>query len=188
MAFRVPMVIASPWSRGGWVNSQVFDHTSTLMFLERFFQNKYSKTVKEENISGWRRTVSGDLTSVFRRYDAKEAELDYLNRDKFVVGIRKARDKEIPSNYRKLSSEQIQSINHDAMHSEFTAHQEKGIRPSCALPYELYADGNRMSAATNSCSECRPAMRYTARERVARPSMFTCGIQKINRCAWPPTQ
>ncbi|WP_285239343.1 alkaline phosphatase family protein, partial [Escherichia coli] len=34
---RVPMWVVSPWSRGGWVNSQVFDHTSTLMFLEKRF-------------------------------------------------------------------------------------------------------------------------------------------------------
>jgi hypothetical protein len=50
MGFRVPMIIASPWSRGGFVNSQLFDHTSTLMFLEQFVQHKYGKTVKEENI------------------------------------------------------------------------------------------------------------------------------------------
>ncbi len=65
MGFRVPMIVASPWSRGGWVNSQLFDHTSTLMFLERFIQGKYGKTVREENISAWRRAVSGDLTSSF---------------------------------------------------------------------------------------------------------------------------
>ena len=29
---RVPLYVISPWSRGGWVNSQVFDHTSVLMF------------------------------------------------------------------------------------------------------------------------------------------------------------
>jgi phospholipase C len=33
LGFRVPLIIASPWTRGGWVNSQVFDHTSTLQFL-----------------------------------------------------------------------------------------------------------------------------------------------------------
>ncbi len=43
MGFRVPMIIASPWSRGGWVNSQLFDHTSTLMFLESFIQKKYAR-------------------------------------------------------------------------------------------------------------------------------------------------
>ena len=36
LGFRVPLVIASPWSKGGWVNSEVFDHTSTLQFLEAF--------------------------------------------------------------------------------------------------------------------------------------------------------
>jgi hypothetical protein len=34
LGYRVPMVIASPWSRGGCVNSQVFDHTSIMRFLE----------------------------------------------------------------------------------------------------------------------------------------------------------
>jgi phospholipase C len=142
MGFRVPMIIASPWSRGGWVNSQVFDHTSTLMFLERFVESKFGKTVREENISTWRRAVAGDLTSVFRPYDPKAASLDSLDRDKFVVSIEKARFKEIPSNYRKLTAEQIEQINRIPIHSDLIAHQENGIRPSCALPYELYADGN----------------------------------------------
>ena len=30
LGFRVPLIVASPWSRGGYVNSQVFDHTSLL--------------------------------------------------------------------------------------------------------------------------------------------------------------
>ncbi len=56
---RVPMTVISPWSRGGWVNSQVFDHTSVLRFLE------VVTGVKETNISAWRRQVCGDLTSCF---------------------------------------------------------------------------------------------------------------------------
>jgi phospholipase C len=56
---RVPMYVISPWSRGGWVNSQVFDHTSVIRFLERRFG------VMESNISPWRREVCGDLTSAF---------------------------------------------------------------------------------------------------------------------------
>ncbi|HEX5411270.1 MAG TPA: phospholipase C, phosphocholine-specific [Terriglobia bacterium] len=145
LGFRVPMIVASPWTRGGWVNSQVFDHTSTLQFLERFVQAKFDKAVQESNISAWRRTVTGDLTSVFRPYDASEPHLDFLQRDEFVVGIEKARYKEIPSNYQKLTEEQIARINRAPMHSEYTAHQEKGSRPACPLPYELYADGNRTS-------------------------------------------
>ena len=142
MGFRVPMIIASPWSRGGWVNSQHCDHTSTLMFLERFIQEKYGKTVCEENISAWRRTVSGDLTSVFRPYDPKQAALDFLNRNKFVVSIEKARYKEIPSNYKILTAGQIEQINRGPRHSGLIPQQEEGTRPACALPYELYADGS----------------------------------------------
>ncbi|MFE0844173.1 phosphocholine-specific phospholipase C [Achromobacter insolitus] len=56
---RVPMLVVSPWSRGGWVNSQVFDHTSVIRFLEARFG------VLEPNISAWRREVAGDLTSAF---------------------------------------------------------------------------------------------------------------------------
>lgn len=141
MGFRVPMIIASPWSRGGWVNSQLFDHTSTLMFVEKFVQSKYGKTVKEDNISDWRRCVSGDLTSVFRPSDEKLARLEYLNRSQFVVGIQRARYREIPSDYKKLDTKQIEDINNDWLHSMFKPHQEAGTRPACALPYELYANG-----------------------------------------------
>lgn len=141
MGFRVPMIIASPWSRGGWVNSQLFDHTSSLMFLEHFVQAKFGKSVKEENISGWRRCISGDLTSAFRRYNATEPQLEFLDRNKSVVRIQQARFKEIPSNYRKLSPEQIENINTHPFQSDFISHQEPGIRPSCGLPYELYVDG-----------------------------------------------
>jgi phospholipase C len=56
---RVPMIVISPWSRGGHVNSQVADHTSPLRFLENW------TGVKEANISAWRRTVCGDLMSAF---------------------------------------------------------------------------------------------------------------------------
>jgi phospholipase C len=142
MGFRVPMIVASPWSRGGWINSQLFDHTSTLMFLERFIEEKCNKIVREENISAWRRAVSGDLTSCFRPFDTHAPALDFLNRDKFVAGIDEARLKDVPSNYRRLTAEQISQINRSPMLSELVSRQEKGIRPMCAHPYELYADGN----------------------------------------------
>ncbi|EGF91121.1 phospholipase C, phosphocholine-specific [Asticcacaulis biprosthecium C19] len=56
---RVPMYVVSPWSRGGYVASEVFDHTSVIRFLETRFG------VAEPNISAWRRAVCGDLTSCF---------------------------------------------------------------------------------------------------------------------------
>jgi phospholipase C len=59
LGIRVPMYVVSPWSRGGYVSSEVFDHTSILRFLEARFG------VAEPNISQWRRAVCGDLTSCF---------------------------------------------------------------------------------------------------------------------------
>jgi phospholipase C len=111
------------------------------MFLEGFLAHKYGKAVREENISAWRRTVCGDLTSAFRPYDPKASALAFLNRDKFVVGIEKTRYKELPSNFKRLTAEQIEQINRAPLHRDGTARQESGIRPACALPYELYADG-----------------------------------------------
>ena len=59
LGMRVPLYVISPWSRGGHVASEVFDHTSILRFLEARFG------VHEPNISAWRRAVCGDLTSCF---------------------------------------------------------------------------------------------------------------------------
>jgi phospholipase C len=62
--YRVPCIVVSPWTAGGWVCSQLFDHTSVLQLLERF------TGVREPNISDWRRRTFGDLTSAFRFGDA----------------------------------------------------------------------------------------------------------------------
>src|SRR6185295_12812967 len=75
LGYRVPLVIASPWSRGGAVCSQVFDHTSMLQFLEKFLSHKTGKKIEESNISAWRRTVCGDLTSVFKPYQGEKITL-----------------------------------------------------------------------------------------------------------------
>ncbi|MFJ5841760.1 phosphocholine-specific phospholipase C [Streptomyces shenzhenensis] len=56
---RVPMTVVSPWTVGGFVSSEAFDHTSVIRFLEKW------TGVREPNISAWRRSVFGDLTSAF---------------------------------------------------------------------------------------------------------------------------
>ena len=56
---RVPMLVVSPWSTGGYTCSEVFDHTSIIRFMEQRFG------VHEPNISPWRRAICGDLTSAF---------------------------------------------------------------------------------------------------------------------------
>jgi len=60
LGFRVPCLIVSPWTVGGWVASETFDHTSHLRFLELV------TGVREPNISRWRRRTVGDLTSALR--------------------------------------------------------------------------------------------------------------------------
>ena len=59
LGFRVPLLIISPFSRGGLVSSDRFDHTSVLRFLETRFG------IEVPNLSAWRRSVVGDLTSAF---------------------------------------------------------------------------------------------------------------------------
>jgi phospholipase C len=56
---RVPMIICSPWTRGGYVDSNSYDHTSMLRFLETW------TGVAAPNITAWRRSVTGDLTAAF---------------------------------------------------------------------------------------------------------------------------
>ncbi len=141
MGFRVPMVVASPWSRGGWVNSQLFDHTSMIQFLEDFVKEKTGKTVHEENVSAWRRSIAGNLTSCFRAHTNDDAKLDYLDRDKFVIQIREAKDKEVPANFKALTAQQIAEVNQKLAASQWMSKQEPGTRPANPLPYELYADG-----------------------------------------------
>lgn len=59
LGVRVPMIIVSPWTRGGFVCSQLFDHTSILQFLENW------TGVREPNISAWRRQACGDMMAAF---------------------------------------------------------------------------------------------------------------------------
>jgi phospholipase C len=59
LGFRVPMLIMSPFSRGGFVCSDLFDHTSVLRFVETRFG------AEVPNLSAWRRANVGDLTSAF---------------------------------------------------------------------------------------------------------------------------
>ncbi|MBC6112696.1 phospholipase C, phosphocholine-specific [Pedobacter sp. CCM 8938] len=142
LGYRVPMVIVSPWTRGGYVCSEVFDHTSSLQFLENFIEKKYNKKVVEENISPWRRTICGDLTSVFRPYNGEKIKQPALMEKKpFMQTIYSAKFKELPDNYRKLSQKEINDINTDHRTSPYFPQQEKGIRAACALPYELYVNG-----------------------------------------------
>jgi phospholipase C len=114
-----------------------------LQFLEKFLSHKLGKAVRETNISQWRRTVCGDLTSAFR--PATELADDRLKtppRDEFIAEIHKARHQPLPSGYRALTDEEVQQLRADLGKFRKFARQEPGTKPSCPLPYELAAEGS----------------------------------------------
>ncbi len=142
LGYRVPLLIASPWSRGGKVCSQVFDHTSSLQFLEHFLNQKFGLAIKDENITEWRRTVCGDLTAAFDPYNGSESDrIAFLKRDPFIGKIRNANDKPAPTGYKLFDAEEIEQIRRAPHRSALLPKQEEGISISSALPYELYVNG-----------------------------------------------
>ncbi len=56
---RLPFTVVSPWSRGGWINSEVASHASIGLFLEKWLG------ITVPAISNWHRAVLSDLTSFF---------------------------------------------------------------------------------------------------------------------------
>jgi phospholipase C len=71
LGVRVPLLVVSPFSRGGHIATEVFDHTSQLQLIAKRFG------VEVPNVSAWRRKTVGDLTStLFRsKHDASVPKL-----------------------------------------------------------------------------------------------------------------
>ncbi|SDH51405.1 phospholipase C [Chryseobacterium taeanense] len=126
LGYRVPMIIASPWTKGGFVNSEVSDHTSVLKFLENFIQKKFNKDVTVENISDWRRAICGDLTSAFNSSSVKVPHIDYLNQKDYAKTINSAKNKPVPD---------LKWYQENELNDNLLTIQERGIKPSNALPY-----------------------------------------------------
>ncbi|HEY0248860.1 MAG TPA: phospholipase C, phosphocholine-specific [Gryllotalpicola sp.] len=64
LGFRVPLLLVSPWTRGGWVTSEVSDHSSVIQLLEKW-TTALGRPAISPNVSSWRRRVSGDLLGAF---------------------------------------------------------------------------------------------------------------------------
>ena len=120
---RLPALIISPWSKGGWVNSEVFDHTSTIKFIEKRFG------VSEPNITPWRRVVCGDMTSCFdfSKPIAKTSPIP-------SAAQYAAPASDISGNVRKPNFPQVLPP------TNALPIQEPGYKPSRAIPYELQVD------------------------------------------------
>ena len=128
---RVPFLAISPWSKGGYVVSQVFDHTSTIRFIEKRFG------VYEKNLTPWRRAVVGDLTSAFNFANPNNDEVDLPSTKNFLPSVLELAG----GNVNDIPITPIIGV----------PQQEKGIRPARALPYELDVHGS-VNASSSTVS------------------------------------
>lgn len=119
------MVIISPWSKGGWVNSQIFDHTSLIRFVEAHFAEEYPE-VREPNITPWRRSIAGDLTSAFNFLTPNNERVSLPQTAHYAPPDRKRHDDYIP----KPPAVQRMPV------------QEPGTRLARAILYQLEASGS----------------------------------------------
>lgn len=149
LGYRVPMVIASPWSRGGAVCSQVFDHTSVLQFMEKVLSHQTGQTIREPNINRWRRAVCGDLTAAFKSPKDISSPLSPVDHEVFASEIHQAKFKQPPSGFRALSDDELLQLSKDPKLIPSMPKQEPGLRPACPLPYELGVWGT-INAARDS--------------------------------------
>ncbi|CAJ3462545.1 phosphocholine-specific phospholipase C [Burkholderia pseudomallei] len=117
---RVPMTVVSPWTKGGFVCSQVFDHTSVIRFIAARFG------IDEPNITPWRRAVCGDLTSAF----------DFRTPDATLPPLPDT------SGYRSIADQLCSTKPAPAVPAAPSPvdPQEPGVRPARALPYELHVN------------------------------------------------
>ena len=136
LGMRVPMLVVSPWTRGGWVCSEVFDHTSILRFVERRFGGP-GTPVFEPNITPWRRAVCGDLTSAFDfGASAPDAAADINSALPPTVAYTPADRARHPDF----------ALAPFAASAGALPRQEPGTRPARPLPYDLEVRGEAAGA------------------------------------------
>ncbi len=116
----MPFLVISPWSKGGYVNSQVFDHTSVIQFIEKRFG------VSSRNISPWRRAVTGDLTSCFNFANPNAATVSLPSTSSFLPPVAELAGGDTTTFTPSLSTVILG-----------VPAQEPGIRPARALPYQM---------------------------------------------------
>jgi phospholipase C len=136
MGARVPCFVVSPWSRGGWVCSQAFDHTSVIQFIEKRFG------VAETHITPWRRTISGDLTSAlnFKVADPRPPELP--NTANFVSFVSGGALTPVTQATIAAGAQPAPNIPIAVPAVQTMPTQEPGQRLARALPYRLQADAS----------------------------------------------
>jgi phospholipase C len=175
LGMRVPLIIASPWTKGGWVNSQVFDQTSLIRFIEARFANGNPDLI-ESNITAWRRAVVGDLTSAF----------DFANPNARRVRLPSTAAYLPPVEDRQRRDDQVPVPPAD----QTLPKQEPGVRPARALPYALHAHG-RIETSTGSfriefgnTGGAAAVFHVRSGNATHQPRSYTVGSQKRLSDTW----
>lgn len=169
MGPRVPMFVVSPWSTGGWVSSEAFDHTSIVRLMEERFG------VHEPQITPWRRAVAGDLTSAF----------DFSRSDAIVPSMpdttawKPADDRRHPDYRPKPPAE-------GSMPS-----QEPGTRPARPIGYDLEAKEKRSRQGVTLDLVNRGSLGAFLQARLLTPARephsYTVGAGDTLNVSWPLT-
>ncbi|TNC26908.1 phosphocholine-specific phospholipase C [Amycolatopsis alkalitolerans] len=163
---RVPMLVVSPWSKGGRVCSEVFDHTSIIRFIERRFG------VHEPNISTWRRAITGDLTSAFD-FSRTETSVPALPS---TAGYAPPDDKRHPDYVPTPPG------------NPALPKQERGRRPAMPLPYDLSVDasvgGGTLTLRFASNGTAGAAFHVTSAGGATGPWSYTVGAGQQLSAQW----
>ncbi|MFJ4577998.1 phosphocholine-specific phospholipase C [Streptomyces echinatus] len=165
---RVPMLVVSPWSKGGYVCSETLDHTSIIRFMERRFG------VQEPNISPWRRAICGDLTSAF----------DFSRQDATPVAL--------PSTaaYEPADRNRHPDYVPKPPAKGTLPAQESGSRPTRALKYAPLVDGSADTSAGKftltfaSGANAGAAFLVTSNSRTDGPWTYTTEAGKTLSDTW----
>ncbi|MFG2193394.1 phosphocholine-specific phospholipase C [Streptomyces sp. NPDC048639] len=167
MGPRVPMLVVSPWSKGGYSCSELFDHTSIIRFMERRFG------VEEPNISPWRRAICGDLTSAFDFGTADPGSVPLPDTDAYEPPDHERHDDYIP----KVPA------------NPALPKQESGSRPTRPLKYAPVVDGS-VAASTGITldfgggDEAGAAFTVTSGNRNDGPWVYSTGPGRTISDTW----
>ncbi|MFF4097796.1 phosphocholine-specific phospholipase C [Streptomyces sp. NPDC001834] len=165
---RVPMIVVSPWSTGGYVCSETFDHTSILRFMEARFG------VKETNISPWRRAICGDLTSAFD----------------FSLEITDPPDLPDTAGYAPPDRDRHNSYVPRPPSQGTLPRQEAGARPSRPLAYAPYVDGaadlttGKYKLTFSAGGQAGAAFQVRSQKRTDGPWTYTAAAGKPVSDSW----
>jgi phospholipase C len=164
---RVPMIVVSPWSTGGWVCSETFDHTSIIRLMEQRFD------VMEPNITPWRRAICGDLTSAF----------DFSRSHRRTTSL--------PSTaaYQPVDHQRHPDYHPTPPSQGALPRQEAGTRPARPLGYDLAvvekAATAQVSAELVNGGELGAHFQARLLTPAAPPRSYTVGAGDRLRVEWP---